>query len=67
MAQIKANVFTKKVNQFLNLKAIGGSDAHELHEVGNAVTIFKNNIQNEKDLIKELLNGEYEVKFFNKE
>ncbi|NHI91468.1 MAG: PHP domain-containing protein [Candidatus Lokiarchaeota archaeon] len=60
----KANVFTQKVNNFLNLKAIGGSDAHELHEVGKVVTIFKNMIYNEKDLVNQLINGEYEVKYF---
>ena len=63
----KANMFTKKVNDFLNLKAIGGSDAHELHEVGKVVTVFKNDIEDEKDLVKELLNGEYEVKYFKKD
>ena len=63
----RANTFTKKVNEFLKLKAIGGSDAHELHEVGKVVTIFKNDIKNEKDLVNQLKNGEYEVKYYRKE
>ncbi len=61
----KANIFTKKVNEYLGLKAIGGSDAHELHEVGKVVTIFKDEIKNETEFVYQLLNGEYEVNYYN--
>lgn len=64
----KANKFAKKVNSLLNLKEIGGSDAHEIYEVGKIVTDFENNtIRNEADLVKELKEGRYEVKYFRKE
>ena len=61
----KANKFAKKVNSLLNLKAIGGSDAHEIYEVGKVVTDFKTDtIKDEEDLVKELKRGNYEVKYF---
>jgi len=64
----KANRFTKKVNALLNLREIGGSDAHEVYEVGKIVTEFKaNSIRNEADLVRELKEGRYEVKYFRKE
>ncbi|MFX1299250.1 MAG: PHP-associated domain-containing protein, partial [Promethearchaeota archaeon] len=46
----KANKFARKVNSLLNLKGIGGSDAHELYEVGKVVTEFRySEILNEKE------------------
>ena len=64
----KANRFTKKVNSILNLREIGGSDAHEIYEVGKIVTEFKaNSIRNENDLVRELKEGRYEVNYFRKE
>ncbi len=67
-ASKKANNFAKKVNKILNLKEIGGSDAHELYEVGKIVTEFDtNNIRNETDLVRELKTGTYNVKYFRNE
>ncbi|MHA1785507.1 MAG: PHP domain-containing protein [Candidatus Helarchaeota archaeon] len=63
----KANNFAKKVNSYLKLKEIGGSDAHEIHEVGKVVTVFKNEINNQFELIDELKKGDYEVKYFRNE
>jgi predicted metal-dependent phosphoesterase TrpH len=64
----KANKFTKKVNSILNLKEIGGSDAHEIYEIGKIVTDFKSfDIKNETDLVRELKMGSYEVKYFRDE
>ena len=61
----KANNFAKKVNSLLNLKGIGGSDAHELYEVGKIVTEFEtSSIKNETELVKELRTGNYTVKYF---
>ena len=61
----KANKFARKVSSLLNLKGIGGSDAHELYEVGKIVTDFKNpNIKDENDLVRELKTGNYDVKYF---
>jgi len=41
------------------MKEIGGSDAHTLKEVGQVVTVFKKNIYNMDDLVRELLYGNY--------
>ena len=61
----KANKFARKVNSLLNLKGIGGSDAHELYEVGKVVTDFTNaHIKDEEDLVRELKAGNYKVKYF---
>jgi len=58
------NEFTVKVCQKLNLKGTGGSDAHSHIEVGRAVTIFENRIEDEKDLIKELKTGRFRAEMF---
>lgn len=61
----KANAFAKKVNSIVQLKEIGGSDAHEIYEVGKIVTEFKaDNIKTESDLVRELKTGTYQVKYF---
>jgi hypothetical protein len=61
----KANNFAKRVNKILQLNAIGGSDAHELHEVGKTVTEFQtDDIKNEQDLVRELKTGNYEVNYY---
>ena len=41
------------------VKEIGGSDAHTVEEIGQAVTVFKRNIYTMDDLIIELLGGNY--------
>ena len=41
------------------VKEIGGSDAHTVEEIGQAVTVFKRNIYTMDDLIIELFGGNY--------
>jgi predicted metal-dependent phosphoesterase TrpH len=48
----------------LGLPMTGGSDAHEVSEVGMYATRFKGEINSEKDLIAALKNGEYEPVVF---
>ena len=43
----------------LGLPATGGSDAHEVYEVGQYITRFSNPIKDEKDLINALRSGNY--------
>ncbi len=62
----QANKFAFKVNKKLQLIGIGGSDAHELYEIGKVVTEFQNEIKNENDLVKELHASNFEVKKFRK-
>jgi predicted metal-dependent phosphoesterase TrpH len=46
--------FGCQVLQRLNLKGVGGSDAHASHTIGRCVTIFERDIASEGDLLEEL-------------
>ena len=58
------NSFAAKVATGLGLPATGGSDAHEAAEVGIYATRFTRTIQNEKDLIDALQEGDYTPEAF---
>lgn len=45
----------------LGLKGVGGSDAHAQHAIGSCVTVFRNQISNEQDLVKELKAGRFKA------
>ncbi|MHA1297878.1 MAG: PHP domain-containing protein [Candidatus Helarchaeota archaeon] len=62
----QGNNFAFRVNDKLGLIGIGGSDAHELYEIGKIVTEFHNQIKNEEDLVKELHANRFKVKKFRK-
>ncbi|MBD3227744.1 MAG: hypothetical protein GF329_06110 [Candidatus Lokiarchaeota archaeon] len=63
----KANRLANTVCKKKGLHPVGGSDAHELAQIGACVTEFKSNdIKNQVDLVKELYKGNYEVKYFRK-
>ena len=55
----KENKFAATVAKGLGLPSTGGSDAHEVFEVGIFATQFSNVIRNEKELIEALKNGNY--------
>ena len=60
----KENSFALRVAQRLGLAVTGGSDAHEVYEVGQYATRFSNKINNEYDLVNALKNSRVEpVKF----
>lgn len=52
----RENSFAGTVAQGLNLPATGGSDAHEVSEVGYYATQFYHRIKNEQDLLDALKN-----------
>jgi predicted metal-dependent phosphoesterase TrpH len=54
------NAFAKKVASGLGLPMTGGSDAHDIHDIGKYATSFSCVIRNEKDLLQALKSGEYE-------
>lgn len=60
----KENSFASKVAEGLGLFATGGSDAHEVSEVGIYATRFSDNIENEKDLVEALKRGNFEPTVF---
>ncbi|MFH1123256.1 MAG: PHP-associated domain-containing protein, partial [Pseudomonadota bacterium] len=53
----KENRFSFEVAECLGLPATGGSDAHEVSEVGIFATRFSRNIRNEADLVEALRSG----------
>ncbi|MGD2126707.1 MAG: CehA/McbA family metallohydrolase [Desulfobacteraceae bacterium] len=63
----KENSFAAKVAEGLSLPATGGSDAHEVSEVGIYATQFSHVIRDEKDLIEALRAGEFSSIAFRKE
>ena len=62
----KENDFSSKVCDRLNLRPIGGSDAHSTKDIGRCVTIFENKIASQKDLIRELKIGRFKAGYFQR-
>ncbi|MFC1858070.1 PHP-associated domain-containing protein [Thermodesulfobacteriota bacterium] len=63
----KENSFALTVARGIGLPATGGSDAHEVSEVGKYATRFFDSINNERDLIEALRNRDYSPIAFRKE
>ena len=55
------NKFAEQVAAALNLPAPGGSDAHQVDEVGNHAVLFEEPIKTERDLIAALRRGRFKV------
>jgi predicted metal-dependent phosphoesterase TrpH len=63
----KENSFASKVAEGLGLPATGGSDAHEVVEVGLYATRFSVNIKDDKGLLEALKTGNYSALAFRNE
>jgi predicted metal-dependent phosphoesterase TrpH len=63
----KENQFAHQVAKGLNLPATGGSDAHEVLEVGQYATRFSKPIQNEAELVAALKSDNYVAIAYRKE
>lgn len=63
----KENHFASQVAEGLGLAATGGSDAHDVSEVGLYATEFYTEIRNEQDLIEALKSGDYAPVVFEEE
>ena len=63
----KENRFAAAVAEGLGMPVSGGSDAHEVHEVGQYATRFPSAIRNETDLLYALKSGDYSPVSFRKE
>ncbi|MBN2124015.1 MAG: PHP domain-containing protein, partial [Deltaproteobacteria bacterium] len=57
----KENAFASNVAAALGISATGGSDAHEVSEVGVYATRFPSAIRNEEDLVAALKRGDCEA------
>ena len=53
----KENALALQVGEGLGLTLVGGSDAHDVSEVGKYATLFKVLIRNEEDLVCALKQG----------
>jgi len=62
----KENELAAEVCRKLSARAVGGSDAHTLSEIGRCVTIFEQTVKNESNLINQLKNGSYTAGYFRK-
>lgn len=58
--------FTVEVSKKLNLRIVGGSDAHHAREMGRCVTYFERDIHNETELLRELKAGRYTAGYFRR-
>lgn len=63
----KENAFASKVAEGLGLPTTGGSDAHEVVEVGLYATRFSVSIRDEKGLLEALKTGNYSALAFRNE
>jgi predicted metal-dependent phosphoesterase TrpH len=63
----KENDFASRVSEGLGFPGTGGSDAHEVAEVGMYATEFYEEIKNEQDLIAALKKGAYAPVVFQAE
>jgi predicted metal-dependent phosphoesterase TrpH len=63
----RENQFAHQVAAGLNLPATGGSDAHEVSEVGRYATRFSRPIQNEAELVAALKSDHYAAVAYRKE
>ena len=63
----KENLFALQVAEGLGLPVTGGSDAHEVTEVGRYVTRFDNIVKDEHDLLDALKSGNYSPVAYRKE
>ncbi|MCD4786448.1 MAG: PHP domain-containing protein [Candidatus Eremiobacteraeota bacterium] len=55
----ECNLMAERARAVLNLKGIGGSDAHSEFMVGRAFTIFRRKIKTQAELIDTLISGRY--------
>lgn len=62
----KENDFSSQVCERLNLRQVGGSDAHSTRNIGRCVNIFEDKIEGQEDLIKALKTGRFEAGYFRK-
>jgi predicted metal-dependent phosphoesterase TrpH len=60
------NEFAGKVAKELGLPGTGGSDAHQVSEIGVYATRFDSKIQDEKNLVEALQSGKYSAVAFRK-
>jgi len=61
--EVEDNLRACDLAEELNLKIIGGSDAHRLGEIGRCVTVFERHIETLEQLLDELGAGRFQAKY----
>ena len=51
----------RKVAEKLGLPGTGGSDAHNIDDIGTYATVFEQTIENDRQLVEALQSGNYTV------
>ncbi len=62
-SDVEENVLAWEKGEKLNLKLIGGSDAHILGQVGKCITEFNKPIQSMSELVEELKSGRFQARY----
>ena len=57
----RQNKFSQELCRRLNLKGIGGSDAHSISDVPSCATLFERKVSNVEELIAELKAGRFKA------
>jgi hypothetical protein len=62
-SDVEENRLAWEKAESLNLKVIGGSDAHVIGEIGKCVTEFPRHIETMADLVAQLKSGQFQAKY----
>ena len=58
---VQDNEMARKVAERLELPGTGGSDAHNLDDIGTYVTVFEQDIQDDRQLVAALHGGIFTI------
>ncbi len=58
---LQDNEMARKVAEKLGLPGTGGSDAHNIDDIGTYATVFEQTIENDRQLVEALQSGNYTV------
>jgi len=61
MSSMTEGDLAARVSDHLKLRAVAGSDAHAILQVGQCFTVFENRIENERELVEEIKEGRCSV------
>lgn len=60
-AKDEENSFSQEICRRLNLRGIGGSDAHSTSDIASCATLFQRRVTNLRELVVELKEGRFSV------
>lgn len=63
-SKTEENRMAQELSARLMVKGLGGSDAHNIQEIGRCATFFENEITNEEQLVEEIKSGRFKASYF---